>query len=144
MTPFYNFVYEWFLQDIPFFLGTYSVQSAGFELLTNSVNVTCNFAINASASACRIVFINSSFGLSFSGIVNHSLPESTGLIGIPQTIALHEVAQQLGSVAFDAKVYDMSMDGNVPDHPAFELEDALVIEAMLLSPDLSIGIMNNK
>ena len=125
------------------FLGTYSVQSAKFDYLTNSVNATCIFAINATASACWIVFINSSFGLAFDGLVHHFLSRSTGLIDVPKTVLQHEVVQQLDSVVFDAKVYDMSMDGSVTDFPAFEQEEALVIEAMLSSPHLSPSIIGS-
>ena len=107
------------------------------------MNVTCIFAINAIASACWIVFINSSIALTFDGLIEHFLPVSTGLINIPKTISQHEVVQQLGSVAFDAKVYDMSVDGNVTDYPAFEQEQALVVEAIPPSPDLSPSIIGN-
>ena len=126
------------------FSGTYSVQSAKFENLTNSVNVTCIFAINATASACWIVFINSSLGLTFDGLIQHFLPMSTGLIDIPKTISQHEVVQQLGSVAFDAKVYDMSVDGNVTGYPAFEQGQAFVVETIPLNPDLSPSIIGNR
>ena len=112
--------------------------------MNSSVNVTCIFAINASASACWIIFINESFGFSFSGIVQHSLPASTGLIHIPNNLLQLEIVQQLGSVVFDAKVYDMSMDGNVTDYPAFEQEEALVIQALPPNPDRSPSIIGNK
>ena len=105
--------------------------------MNSSVNATCIFAINAPASACKIVFINPSVGLSFSGIVNHSLSESTGLIDIPITVLQHEVVQQLGSVAFHARVYDMSMNGTVPDNTAYELQIALVVQPMTLNNDIS-------
>ena len=123
------------------FSGTYSVQSAKFVRIKNSVNVTCDFAINAPASACWIVFINSSLGLTFDDFVQRLLPQSTGLIDIPKTVVLHEVVQQLGSITFNVMVYDVSIDGDVTDNPAFEQEGALVIKA---SPDLSQGIIGNK
>ena len=119
------------------FPATYSVQSATFALVNSRVNATCIFAINAPASACKIVFINSSFGLNFIGTVNHSLPESTGVIDIPQTILLDETVQQLGSVVFDAKVYDMSMDGTVTNDTAYELQEALVVRSTTLNTNIS-------
>ena len=130
------------VHDLPF-SGTYSVQSATFDYLNNRVNATCIFAINATASACWILFINSSLGLAFDGLIQHFLSRSTGLIDVPKTVLQHEVVQQLGSVVFDAKVYDMSIDGNVTDFPAFEQEEALVIEAMLSIPDLSPSIIGS-
>ena len=108
------------------------------------MNVTCIFAINAPASACWVVFINSSLGLTFNGSVQHLLSQSSGVIIIPQLVLQHKVLQQLGRVTFNATVYDMSMDGNVTDHPAFEQEEALVIEALLPIPDLSPSIIGNK
>ena len=125
------------------FSGTYSVQFAKFVRINNSVNVTCDFAINAPASACWIVFINSSLGIAFAGLVQHFLSHSTGLIDIPKTIVLHEVVQQLGSITFDVMVYDVSIDGDMTAYPAFEQEGGLVIKAV---PDLSPGtcIIGNK
>ena len=108
------------------------------------MNVTCIFAVNAPASACQVVFINSSLGIAFDGLIQHLVSHSTGLIDVPKTILQDEVVQQLGSVVFDAKVYDMSMDGNVTDYPAFEQEEALVIQAIPLSADHSPSIIGNK
>ena len=128
------------------FSGTYSVQFAKFDYLINSVNATCIFAINAPASACWIVFINSSLGLTFDGLIQHSLHQPAGLIPVPKTVLQHELLQELGKVVFDAKVYDMNMNENGADldYPAFEQEEALVIEAMPPSPDHSPSIIGNK
>ena len=118
------------------FSATYRVQSATFALVNSSVNVTCIFAINASASACWVVFINSSLGLNFSGTVNHSLPESTGLIDIPGSI-LNKELEQLGCVVFNAKVYVMNMDGTVTYDIAYELQEALVVCSMRPNANIS-------
>ena len=134
---------------ILYFSDTYSTQSADFTRVNNSVKVTCVFAINAPASACQIVFTNASLGLNFSGIVNHSLPESTGLIDIPKTILQAEAMQHLGSVVFDVTVYDVNMDGSVTNDTAYEQGNGLVIEALLQpspcpssSSDFGMGLVH--
>ena len=99
------------------FSGTYSVQSANFDHLTNSVNVKCIFAINAPALACCIIFINTSLRLTFDGLIQHSLHQSAGAIAVPKTVLQRELLQELRKVVFDAKVYDLNMDENVADLP---------------------------
>ena len=122
--------------------GTHSVQNANFEHLTrtNSVNVTCFFAINAPASACMALFENSSFGLTFNGTVPHPPGSllSSGFVSIPSRIYHSRVTQGLSSVVFDVDIYDiydMDFEGNITASLAFRQREVLEIELDIAEPN---------
>ena len=101
------------------------------------MNVTCYFATNAPASACMVMFDNTSFGLRFNGSV-HRPPSSllsSGVINIPQAILQYGVMQELSSIVFDVKVFDVNMDGDITDLPAFEQVEALQVEIDDMQPN---------
>ena len=92
------------------------------------MEVTCFFAVSASASSCVVAFDNSSFEWSFNGTIQRSLDfplSSTGFVDIPQEISQRE---DLSIVAFDARVYDAEENGTIISSPAFEQKRALVIQ----------------
>ena len=120
--------------------GTFSVQSANIShpTGTNNVEVTCFFATNSPASACMALFENASFGLSFNGSIPHPPGSllSFAIVDIPQRVLQQGVMQMLSSVVFDVKVFDVYMNRDITDRPAFEQTEALVVELDEVEPTL--------
>ena len=94
------------------------------------------------------LFDNSSFGLRFNGTIPHPLgsPFSFTIIDIPQEVLQLGVLQGLSSVVFDMKVFDVNMNGDLIDRPAFEQAEVLEVELdeVELNPMVTSHIVGEK
>ena len=126
-----------------FLSGTYSVQNASFQHLTNSnsVKITCYFAINAAATRCLATFHSPSSGARFNCTVHGphhpDLLESSEVCHIPQENFYQGlILQGLTNAVFDVhvEVYDMDIHGEITARPAFKQEQVLAIEINIPKP----------
>ena len=123
--------------------GTYSVQNASFQHLANnnSVKITCYFAINAAATRCLAMFDSPSSGAKFNCVVHvphhPDLLQSSEVCHIPQENFYQVLLQGVTDAVFDVEVYDMDIQGEIPNRPAFKQQQVLAIKINVPKPNLT-------